>query len=473
MSLLEVDATSSSFYGDFQALYDVSLTVDEGETLAIIGANGAGKSTLLNVDRRACSRSAAARSASTGRSLAGMPPTSASRLGISLVPEGRRVFPSLTVDENLLHRRATARRPGRGTCAACFDLFPLLERLRRASAARAVGRRAAGARHRPGADGQPAPAPARRGLARPGPRRRQAALRRAARRSWRRARRSSSSSRTSSQALAAADRVYCLLEGRVSLAGRPAELDRDAITAAYFGDRGRGAPAERRSSRGLGQRADLQGVLLGGLYALLATGLSLAFGVMRLVNLAHGDLAIAGRLRLLALVLATGWNPLALLVIVVPLGFAAGCVLQRVAVRPARRRRPVVPDRRHLRPVDHRSRTSCCGSSRPHRRGLDAGDISTAVDPDHRRSRDRLVPAAALRRRRRRARRALAVPRPDPARPGVPGHSDDPEAARLMGIDNRLIYARRPRARRAPRSRSPACSSGSRRSSHRPTDRSC
>ena len=85
------------------------------------------------------------------------------------------------------------------------------------------------------------------------------------------------------QALAAADRVYCLLEGRVSLAGEPAQLTR--------------ADDHHRVLRHLTMEwlnAIVQGLLLGGLYALLATGLSLMFGVMRLVNLAHGDLTHPG-----------------------------------------------------------------------------------------------------------------------------------------------------------------------------------
>jgi branched-chain amino acid transport system permease protein len=75
--------------------------------------------------------------------------------------------------------------------------------------------------------------------------------------------------------------------------------------------------------------AVVQGVLLGGLYALLATGLSLVFGVMRLVNLAHGDLGILGAFLALVVVEATGVNALQSLIVVVPLMMAIGYVLQR------------------------------------------------------------------------------------------------------------------------------------------------
>ena len=75
--------------------------------------------------------------------------------------------------------------------------------------------------------------------------------------------------------------------------------------------------------------AIVQGVLLGGLYALLATGLSLVFGVMRLVNLAHGDLGILGAFLALVVTEATGANALVCLAVVVPLMMAIGYVLQR------------------------------------------------------------------------------------------------------------------------------------------------
>jgi branched-chain amino acid transport system permease protein len=78
--------------------------------------------------------------------------------------------------------------------------------------------------------------------------------------------------------------------------------------------------------------AVVQGVLLGGLYALLATGLSLVFGVMRLVNLAHGDLGIVAAFLALLVVEATGVNPLVSLVVVVPLMMAAGYGLQRLVL---------------------------------------------------------------------------------------------------------------------------------------------
>jgi branched-chain amino acid transport system permease protein len=75
--------------------------------------------------------------------------------------------------------------------------------------------------------------------------------------------------------------------------------------------------------------AVVQGILLGGLYALFATGLSLIFGVMRLVNLAHGDLSILAAFLALVVVRAAGINPLLALLVVVPAMFALGYLLQR------------------------------------------------------------------------------------------------------------------------------------------------
>ena len=102
-----------------------------------------------------------------------------------------------------------------------------------------------------------------------------------------------------SQALRVASRIHCLLEGQTTLEGRPADVTADQVEAAYFGLAGAASAslAGRGVSRsGLGERHH-QGVLIGGLYALFACGLSLMFGVMKVVNLAHGDLAVVGGLR--------------------------------------------------------------------------------------------------------------------------------------------------------------------------------
>ena len=76
--------------------------------------------------------------------------------------------------------------------------------------------------------------------------------------------------------------------------------------------------------------AVVQGILLGGLYALLATGLSLTFGVMRIVNLAQGDLAILAAYFCVSITDAFGWSPLLSLVVVLPAAFVLGWILQRV-----------------------------------------------------------------------------------------------------------------------------------------------
>jgi len=128
MTLLEVDALDA-FYGDFQALFGVTLHVETGETVALIGANGAGKTTLLKClvgligGRRGEIRLG-------GGSIGGEPAERISRLGLSLVPEGRLLFPSLTVEENLL-MGALNRRPGRWTLARVYELFPMLRERRR------------------------------------------------------------------------------------------------------------------------------------------------------------------------------------------------------------------------------------------------------------------------------------------------------------------------------------------------------
>jgi branched-chain amino acid transport system ATP-binding protein len=120
VSLLAVDGLET-FYGASQALFGVSLAVGEGEVVALLGRNGMGKTTTirsilgLNRPRRGSV-------AFGGREITGMQPHRIARLGIGLVPEGRRCFPNLTVRENLI----AAARGGHWTEARVADLFPRL-----------------------------------------------------------------------------------------------------------------------------------------------------------------------------------------------------------------------------------------------------------------------------------------------------------------------------------------------------------
>lgn len=237
--LLETRALEA-FYGDFQALFGIDLHVDEGEMVALIGANGAGKSTFL----RAITGLVPARGetiAFGGVETAGWSADRIHRAGLALVPEGRRLFPSLTVEENLLIG-ASGGRKGSWTLAKVYELFPDL----------------VAKKHNPG-------------MALSGGQQQMVAIGRALMSNPRlllcdeislglapkvikdiytavpRIREGGTSilvvEQDVGQALAVTSRVYCFMEGRVTLTGTPEELTRQQIAAAYFGTAATGEAA--------------------------------------------------------------------------------------------------------------------------------------------------------------------------------------------------------------------------------------
>src|SRR5262247_4260659 len=113
-----------AFYGDFQALFGVSIEVAAGQAVAVVGANGAGKSTLLK-SIAGLMRSRREAIVFDGAPIGDLPAHAVARRGIALVPEGRRLFPSLTVEENLLIG-GQGGRPGPWSLARVYELFPVL-----------------------------------------------------------------------------------------------------------------------------------------------------------------------------------------------------------------------------------------------------------------------------------------------------------------------------------------------------------
>jgi len=230
MALLETrDLTA--FYGDFQALFGISVTVEQGETVAIIGANGAGKSTFL--------KTVAGLLPSTpgsvmfdGADISGTKAYDNLAHGLVLVPEGRKLFPSLSVEENLLvgaHRRS-----GKWTLARIYELFPVLAVRRHQPATTLSGGQQQMCAIGRGLMGDPrallcdeislglAPIVIRDIYAAlPTIKAEGAAI--------------VIVEQDIVQALAVSDRVYCFQEGRMTLSGKPGELSREAIHTAYFG----------------------------------------------------------------------------------------------------------------------------------------------------------------------------------------------------------------------------------------------
>ncbi|MFN4154362.1 MAG: ABC transporter ATP-binding protein [Paracoccaceae bacterium] len=127
MTLLHLEIVAAH-YDQFQALRDISLSVAAGETLAVVGSNGAGKSTLMKVICGALPASAG-RVRLNGQDIAGQPAHRMNAQGIAMVPEGRRLFRSLTVEDNL-RIGAYAGRKGPWTLERIYQLFPELVKRR-------------------------------------------------------------------------------------------------------------------------------------------------------------------------------------------------------------------------------------------------------------------------------------------------------------------------------------------------------
>jgi branched-chain amino acid transport system ATP-binding protein len=229
--LLEVQELDCR-YGLLQAVRGVSLEVRQGETVALIGANGAGKTTLLRSIAGA-HRPHAGRVLFDGVDITRVPAHRRVSSGLALVPEGRRLFPSLTVEENLRVAAAGNRR-GRWNVQGVLEAFPLLQQRRHTQAANLSGGE------------QQAVAIGRALMSNP----RLLLLDEvslglapvvvdAVYRSLKIVISEGSTvllvEQDLTRALRVAGRVICMLEGRVVLQGDAASLDRESVVGAYFG----------------------------------------------------------------------------------------------------------------------------------------------------------------------------------------------------------------------------------------------
>jgi branched-chain amino acid transport system ATP-binding protein len=225
--------TLDAFYGDFQALFGIDLELHRGETVAVIGANGAGKSTLLkSLAGLIQNRPDAIRLA--GQNIGDCVAAKIVRMGLALVPEGRQLFPSLSVEENLLIGAYGGERTSPWDLRAVYRMFPVLQQRRRSSVTLLSGGQ------------QQMIAIGRALMSNPSvllcdeislglapivvesiyqmiPRIRESGTGVIV------------VEQDIARALRSSDRFYCLQEGRVTLSGRPSQVDQAAIRAAYFG----------------------------------------------------------------------------------------------------------------------------------------------------------------------------------------------------------------------------------------------
>ncbi|WP_280156294.1 ABC transporter ATP-binding protein [Piscinibacter sp. XHJ-5] len=221
-----------AFYGDAQALFGIDFGLDDGETVAIIGANGAGKSTFL---KSLCGLVPVPRDAVVfeGAAIGGLPPGEIVRRGIALVPEGRRLFPSLSVEENL-RLGASSGRTGPWNLGRLYTMFPVLADKRRQPATSLSGGQQQMAAIGRALMSNPALLLCDElslGLAPIVIREIYAALPAIAAEGMTVV----IVEQDVAMAQQVSQRLVCLQEGRVSLEGRAGELTREQIAAAYFG----------------------------------------------------------------------------------------------------------------------------------------------------------------------------------------------------------------------------------------------
>jgi branched-chain amino acid transport system ATP-binding protein len=213
-------------YGQFKALFGVDFEISKGECVAVIGANGAGKTTLMRSISGVLPNQPAM-ILHNGDQVGHLPAEKIMQRGIAMVPEGRKLFPSLSVEENLLIGGQVRSGSGHWNLDAIYALFPILKEKRLNP-----GTALSGGQQQMVAIGRAlmsnpenccyAPVVIRDIYA---------ALPQI---------RASGASvilveQDITRALGAADRVYCMMEGRITLTGRSADMTREAIHDAYFG----------------------------------------------------------------------------------------------------------------------------------------------------------------------------------------------------------------------------------------------
>jgi branched-chain amino acid transport system ATP-binding protein len=232
MALLET-AALTAHYGDFQALFGVDISLNTAETVAIIGANGAGKTTLMR-SIAGVLRNQPGMVRFDAKEIGARPADEVMAQGIAMVPEGRKLFPSLSVEENLLIGAYGRDTGGHWSLATVYDLFPILKERRNSP-----GTALSGGQQQMVAIGRALMSNPRvllcdeisLGLA--------PVVIKDIYKAVPAIQKAGASiivvEQDIGQAMAVADRVYCMMEGRVTLSGPPDTLSREAIHNAYFG----------------------------------------------------------------------------------------------------------------------------------------------------------------------------------------------------------------------------------------------
>lgn len=232
MTLLRATNLVAS-YGDFQALFGVSIAIEAGQVVALIGANGAGKSTTLKTIAGLLPAAAPDDVEFDGIAIGGLAADRIVAMGIALVPEGRRLFASLSVEDNLMMGAYSGNRGG-WTLERVFALFPVLKE-RRGVLATSLS----GGQQQMAAIGRALMANPKLLLCDEISLGLSPAIVRDLYASLRQIREEGTAivivEQDVTRALQFADYAYCMLEGRVSLEGRTATLTHDAIKLAYFG----------------------------------------------------------------------------------------------------------------------------------------------------------------------------------------------------------------------------------------------